>query len=787
MVPDWMLDGVSKIGSLYGSAKEKGLPEVGLADFFSNLFVTDENALYKPDTSDPPEVSTPVPVPVSAPTPAPAPEPPIPVQVPAPAPVKVLPVKEAQKKERKPQPPQIQPNELTLLTKKLIEIRNLLKGIDGVGIQLPSIVVIGSQSSGKSSVLESIVGREFLPKGNNMVTRRPLELTLIHTPDSNEEYGEFPQLGMSKVEDFQQIQQTLTDLNLSVPDSECVSNEPIELRIHSPNVPDLTLVDLPGYIQVHNIHQPTELKQKIFELCETYIQEPNIILAVCPADVDLANSEALLSSRRVDPLGIRTIGVITKMDLIAPEDGVGLLHNREYPLNLGYMGVVCSKGQQKSEENTSKAIIQYNDAFFSSHLAYRANGSSLGIGSLRKKLMSVLEKYMGENLDALIDQIRMELEETRYQYKVQYNDRKLTPESYLAETLDSLKFQFKEFSGKIGKPEIRAQLRQLLEQRVMDICAQMYWSEPNISRLTKKTMDDPEWVDRLGACTSMLTKSGLGRVGTQMITDMLMSNVERIANAEPFNHHPDAQKNVLRFSEEILQSKYSITVDQVENTIKPYKYEVDSTQDEWDDAVKRAASWIEKEIAMCEHVLRHIKKTVGKARLRSAIEHLLDAEKEEARLGKSGDPAADQEMSILRGHHNPRLLEIAKEAVYLKQRAMLLKFRLSTTKSKSCRSAENRAMCPEVFLSLVSEKLVYTASMFIHIELLNEFLFQFPRELDNLLYYGLDRGKILEFAKQNPQVMKQLNLAERQFTLEEILEKLNYLTLFRQESTQPAL
>ena len=70
------------------------------------------------------------------------------------------------------------------MTGEVIEVRNILKTVDheSDSLTLPSIVVIGSQSSGKSSVLEAIVGHEFLPKGNNMVTRRPIELTLIHTP-----------------------------------------------------------------------------------------------------------------------------------------------------------------------------------------------------------------------------------------------------------------------------------------------------------------------------------------------------------------------------------------------------------------------------------------------------------------------------------------------------------------------------------------------------------------------------------------------------------------------------
>ncbi len=138
-----------------------------------------------------------------------------------------------------------------------------------------------------------------------MVTRRPIELTLVHTPAADGktvEYGEFPGMGLGKIKDFNVIQRTLTELNLAVPTSEAVSNEPIDLRIYSPNVPDLTLIDLPGYVQISSMDQPESLKEKIAALCEKYIKEPNIILAVCAADVDLANSPALRASRKVDPL-----------------------------------------------------------------------------------------------------------------------------------------------------------------------------------------------------------------------------------------------------------------------------------------------------------------------------------------------------------------------------------------------------------------------------------------------------------------------------------------------------
>jgi replication fork clamp-binding protein CrfC len=179
-----------------------------------------------------------------------------------------------------------------------------------------------------------------------MVTRRPLELTLVHTPESNEDFCEFPQLGLGKIYDFQKVEHTLTDLNLAVPDSECVNETPIELFVYSQNVPDLSLVDLPGYIQIHNKNQPPELKEKISHLCDAYINSNNIILAVSAADVDLANSEALRSSRKYDPDGARTIGVITKMDLVDPNEGVKLLFVNYYDLEsrLPSQAWICRRG-----------------------------------------------------------------------------------------------------------------------------------------------------------------------------------------------------------------------------------------------------------------------------------------------------------------------------------------------------------------------------------------------------------------------------------------------------------
>ncbi|CAG8620690.1 1166_t:CDS:2, partial [Dentiscutata erythropus] len=680
------------------------------------------------------------------------------------------------------------------LTKKLIEVRNILMSIDyDEGLKLPSIVVIGSQSSGKSSVLEAIVGHEFLPKGSNMVTRRPIELTLIHTPKSREEYGEFPQLGLGKIHDFSHIQQTLRDLNLAVPESECVSNKPIELRIYSANVPDLTLIDLPGYIQVNNKNQPGTLKDKIVELCEQYIKEPNIILAVCAADVDLANSEALKAGRKVDPLGLRTLGVITKMDLVEPEIGAAILRNSDYPLHLGYIGVVCKPPASiKNKKNITSALMRHEDQFFRSNYVYSQRGIQVGIGTLRKKLMEVLEEGMAKSLFSIVGTVQKELEETRYQFKVQYNDRRITAESYVAETIDSIKQNFKNFAHSFGKPQVRHEVRSMLEQKVMDLCAELYWTDNKIVDLPKASVDELYWRYKLDMSSAALTKSGVGRTSTQLVVGVLMANMEKIALLEPLNNHPDASSKLLSLSNEILRNKFHTTSDQVENCVKPYKHEVECSEQEWTDGVKRTISLIEKELESCNRALQNIKDTVGKKKLRAAIKYVIDAEREakrvQAQTRDSGESTVVdngnetstiiQTQSIVvsdiiedndhsRLHFNPKVIEKALEAIFLRDRSMILKYRLAALKSRQCKSSENKQYCPEAFLNMVAEKLAYTAVMFIQVELLNEFFFQFPREVDNLLVYGMNKNQILSFAKENPKIRKHLELQEKKRKLEE--------------------
>ena len=150
------------------------------------------------------------------------------------------------------------------------KLQDALVAVGGTAAQvpkLPQIVVVGSQSSGKSSVLESFVGRDFLPRGSGIVTRRPLVLQLIHTPaagDGPEEWGEFLHAPGKKFSDFSDIRTEIdAETERKLGKTKKVSADPIRLAIYSPHVVDLSLVDLPGVTKVPVADQPADIEQQL--------------------------------------------------------------------------------------------------------------------------------------------------------------------------------------------------------------------------------------------------------------------------------------------------------------------------------------------------------------------------------------------------------------------------------------------------------------------------------------------------------------------------------------------
>ncbi|KAI8880066.1 hypothetical protein K501DRAFT_255753 [Backusella circina FSU 941] len=308
-------------------------------------------------------------------------------------------------------------------------------------VDLPLLAVIGSQSSGKSSVLENIVGRDFLPRGTGIVTRRPLVLQLINrTASSNDkdsnkkseeqapstdaqenpdEWGEFLHLPGQKFYNFNKIRDEIVkDTELKTGKNLGISNQPINLRIFSPNVLTLTLIDLPGLTKVPVGDQPKDIEKQIREMIIKYITKPNaIILAVTAANTDLANSDGLKLAREVDPEGLRTIGVLTKVDLMDQgTDVIDILAGRVIPLRLGYVPVV-NRGQRDIE--SKKAISKSLDAereFFENHPAYRSKAQYCGTPFLARKLNMILMHHIRNTLPEIKAKIQAAL--AKYQQEL---------------------------------------------------------------------------------------------------------------------------------------------------------------------------------------------------------------------------------------------------------------------------------------------------------------------------------------------------------------------------------
>lgn len=281
-------------------------------------------------------------------------------------------------------------------------------------LDLPQVAVVGGQSSGKSSVLEALVGRDFLPRGPEICTRRPLVLQLVQAPRGEPEFGEFLHLPGQRIFDFSRVREEIqkeTDRGCGA--GQAVSSAAIRLRISSPHVLTMTLVDLPGITKVPVGDQPSDIEARIREMIHEYIQhESCIILAVHPANQDLANSDALTTARAVDPDGLRTVGVLTKLDIMdRGTDAAAALRGEVVPLRLGYVGCV-NRCQADIKENVPiQAARDAETAFFRKHPAYGKVAEQCGTRALAERLNGILVQHIRGQLPHLRTSLQRGLSE----------------------------------------------------------------------------------------------------------------------------------------------------------------------------------------------------------------------------------------------------------------------------------------------------------------------------------------------------------------------------------------
>ncbi|XDB47055.1 hypothetical protein AB1E18_000671 [Capra hircus] len=294
---------------------------------------------------------------------------------------------------------------------------DLIDSLRALGVEqdlaLPAIAVIGDQSSGKSSVLEALSG-VALPRGSGIVTRCPLVLRLKKLEKEGEWKGKVSFLDREiEISDASQVEKEISEAQIAIAgEGMGISHELISLEVSSPHVPDLTLIDLPGITRVAVGNQPPDIEYQIKSLIRKYIlRQETINLVVVPANVDIATTEALRMAQDVDPQGDRTIGILTKPDLVdkGTEDKVvDVVRNLVFHLKKGYMIVKC-RGQQEIQHRLSlDKALQRERIFFEDHAHFRdlLEEGRATIPCLAERLTNELIMHICKTLPLLENQIK---------------------------------------------------------------------------------------------------------------------------------------------------------------------------------------------------------------------------------------------------------------------------------------------------------------------------------------------------------------------------------------------
>ncbi|XP_065147943.1 interferon-induced GTP-binding protein Mx isoform X1 [Paramisgurnus dabryanus] len=322
------------------------------------------------------------------------------------------------------------------------QVRPYIEMIDfmrKIGIEkelaLPSIAVVGDQSSGKSSVLEALSG-VALPRGSGIVTRCPLELKLRKVTIGTE---------WTAVISYKEVRETFHDpkqvegfvrkaQNMLAGDGVGICDDLISLEIASPDVCDLTLIDLPGITRVPVQGQPEDIGDQIRRLILKFIEKKETInLVVVPCNVDVATTEALRMAQGVDTNGSRTLAILTKPDLIdkgAEEDVLQVLQGKVVPLKKGYTIVRC-RGQSDINENVSLAeATKQETEFFANHphFSYLLDEQRATTSCLATRLTKELVEHIKASLPSLSEQIHFNLSSLRVELKSYDDGPPLEPE-----------------------------------------------------------------------------------------------------------------------------------------------------------------------------------------------------------------------------------------------------------------------------------------------------------------------------------------------------------------------
>jgi hypothetical protein len=299
-------------------------------------------------------------------------------------------------------------------------------------VALPQLIVCGDQSSGKSSVLEAISGIPF-PKQDTLCTRFATEVILRRAAKveinvsivpgedraliDRDRLLRFPRELKTK-DDFRDLFKSARDEMGLSSSGKSFSNDILRVEFCGPCQPQLTLVDLPGLIHSETKSQTAGDVQLVHNLVSRYLENPrSIILAVVSAKNDIGNQIILRNARNVDPQGLRTLGIITKPDLLvkgskSEQAFITLARNEDVKFSLGWHMVknldsAISQNQQEDTRDHQETLFFQESGF------NRLPAHTIGITFLRARLSKVLFSQIRRELPRLVEDIQIQITAAR--------------------------------------------------------------------------------------------------------------------------------------------------------------------------------------------------------------------------------------------------------------------------------------------------------------------------------------------------------------------------------------
>lgn len=312
-------------------------------------------------------------------------------------------------------------------------LRRLIDRLQDAGcgkyVELPQIAVMGDTSCGKSSLLSALSGIEF-PSSEKLTTRCPTQIIMTNNSKElnasfsasvrlrrygNQDNGAENTDVEKQLGDISEITAAIEELTQKLVDEgQNISDDSIVISAKGPDLPNLTIIDLPGLVRTVKDGEDESMIERIRSLVKRYLEQSRtIILSVVPANVDIHNTEILQMAKEVDPEGDRTISVITKPDLVdkgAEDSVIQLLMNKTKKLKLFYHCVKC-RGQKQLNKGTSlETGIEHERDFFRTIEPWKDVPEDLvGIVNLRWKLAELMEARIKESMPSVQREIKSKL------------------------------------------------------------------------------------------------------------------------------------------------------------------------------------------------------------------------------------------------------------------------------------------------------------------------------------------------------------------------------------------